>query len=114
MMSSMTITHDKNLGEPSDVRSLIGASLKQHRIAAQMTQEALAFAAEVDRTFVSDIERGNANPSVLTLAGLCYALGITLADLFASVKIAAPPDMGASRRANAAQPVLKPRKGRLR
>ncbi|MBS0308538.1 MAG: helix-turn-helix transcriptional regulator [Proteobacteria bacterium] len=73
----------------------------------------LAFDAEVDRTYISQIERGVANPSVLTLANLCYALNATLADLFTPVKIAMPSN-GYSRRANRASPTLKAPKSRLR
>lgn len=70
----------------------LGKSLKIHRHAKNKSQEQLGFEAAVDRTYVSQIERGTANPSVLTLANLCHALGITLADLFASVMVAVEPD----------------------
>jgi len=79
-----------------------------------MSQLDLAFAAEVDRTVISRIERGLANPSVLTLATICYALGITLSDLFKDVVEAFPPDQNESRRANAAQPKQVARVRRLR
>ena len=95
------------------VCTAIGKSLKVQRIAAEKSQEALAFDAEVDRTYISQIERGVANPSALTLANLCFALGITLADLFEPVKVALAPD-GTLRRTNRAQPQPKPKKSRLR
>lgn len=103
--------------KPADKRNKvctsIGKSLKSIRIAAKKSQETLAFDAEVDRTYISQIERGVANPSVLTLANLCFALGITLADLFQSVKVALEPG-NATRRSNRAQPEIKPVKSRLR
>jgi transcriptional regulator with XRE-family HTH domain len=95
------------------VCTAIGKSLKAIRIAANKSQETLAFEAEVDRTYISQIERGVANPSVLTLANLCFALDATLADLFAPVEIAMPPS-GHSRRVNRAHPTLKIPKTRLR
>jgi transcriptional regulator with XRE-family HTH domain len=95
------------------VCTAIGKSLKAIRIAANKSQEALAFDAEVDRTYISQIERGVANPSVLTLANLCYALDATLADLFAPVQLSMSPN-GNTRRANRAHPTLKPTKTRLR
>lgn len=103
--------------KPADKRNkictAIGKSLKAQRIGADKSQETLAFDAEVDRTYISQIERGVANPSVLTLANICYALGITLADLFDPVKISLSPD-GFSRRTNSAHPELRPKKSRLR
>jgi transcriptional regulator with XRE-family HTH domain len=92
----------------------IGKSLKAIRIAADKSQETLAFEAEVDRTYISKIERGEANPSALTLANLCYALNTTMADLFAPVGISLSPS-GHTRRANRAHPPPRPQpKSRLR
>jgi transcriptional regulator with XRE-family HTH domain len=102
---------------PPDDRNLvcaeIGKSLKALRIAANMSQEKLAFRAEVDRTYISLIERGLANPSILALATISFGLGITLADLFASVKVSLDPEL-ITRRSNMAKPKLKPAKSRLR
>ncbi|WP_412770457.1 helix-turn-helix domain-containing protein, partial [Ralstonia solanacearum] len=55
------------------ILSAVGARIKQCRHAADKSQEALAFEARVDRTYISSIERGIANPSVETLA--TYAAG---------------------------------------
>ena len=41
-----------------------------------LSQEALALAADVDRTYVSQIERGIANPSLLILQQLAEALDL--------------------------------------
>lgn len=69
----------------------VGKSLKTLRIAQKMSQAELAFLADVDRTFVSHIERGMTNPSILSLDTLCYALGISLSVLFEPVNQAFPP-----------------------
>ena len=90
----------------------LGKSLKSLRIAKDKSQEVLGFEAEVDRTYISQIERGVANPSVLTLANICHSLGITLADLFVSVTSTVAAD--GSRRSNQAKPTLTPKKSRLR
>ena len=92
----------------------IGKSLKAHRHASDKTQEDLGFEAAVDRTYVSQIERGVGNPSILTLANLCYALGITLADLFAPVKVSVKPDEQTRRKNQAKLKTAAPRKPRLR
>lgn len=95
------------------VSTAIGKSLKAFRIAADKSQETLGFEAEVDRTYVSQIERGVANPSVITLANLCYPLNITLADLFASVPLSLKAE-GGDRRTKKVHPSLRPRETRLR
>lgn len=55
--------------------------MRQLRQRAQLTQEQLAFAAEIDLTYVGGIERGRRNPSVLVLVRLAEALGVEPADL---------------------------------
>lgn len=104
-----------NAGSPSKNKVCIalGKSLKAHRIEKDKSQEVLGFEAAVDRTYISQIERGVGNPSVLTLAHLCHALGITLADLFTPVTTSLAPDENA-RRANHSKATLKPPKSRLR
>jgi transcriptional regulator with XRE-family HTH domain len=46
-----------------------------------MTQEKLAFEAEIDLTYVGGIERGKRNPSLLVLARIAEALATPLAKL---------------------------------
>lgn len=86
------------------VLGVLASRLKAFRLAAGMTQEELADAAEIERTRVGKIERGQVNPSVLTVATLCHCLGISLASLFAEVNIAKKPvsQGGTPRRANQA------------
>lgn len=91
----------------------LGQNLKALRILAAKSQEELAVDAEVDRTYISSIERGVANPSVLALAQICFALNVSFADLFGPVKILARPT-DSTRRANAAKPLPREKKSRLR
>ncbi|MDR0776805.1 MAG: helix-turn-helix domain-containing protein [Azonexus sp.] len=90
----------------------LGGRIKQCRHAANKSQETLAFEAQVDRTYISAIERGVSNPSVETLANICHCLNVTLAELFAPLDGVSLKPTGA-RRANAAEPPLIPR-SRLR
>lgn len=53
-----------------------GLSVKRARTAAKLSQERLAFAAELHPTFISQIERGIGNPSLYVIARLADALGI--------------------------------------
>ncbi|AMP70878.1 XRE family transcriptional regulator [Ralstonia solanacearum] len=81
----------------------VGARIKQCRHAADKSQERLAFEARVDRTYISSIERGIANPSVETLANICYALNVSLAELFSPMDGVSLKPTGA-RRTNTASP----------
>lgn len=57
----------------------LAKEIKAARLAAGMSQEALALQAEVDRTYVSQLERGVANPSLLVLQKLAEVLRAPLA-----------------------------------
>lgn len=48
--------------------------LRELRASKGLTQERLAFDAELDRTFVSLLERGKRQPSLATIFQLCRAL----------------------------------------
>ncbi|MDR1853753.1 MAG: helix-turn-helix domain-containing protein [Azoarcus sp.] len=81
----------------------LGKRIKQCRHEANKSQETLAFDAHVDRTYISAIERGVANPSIETLADICYALNLTLVELLAPLADVPLAPTGA-RRANVARP----------
>lgn len=81
----------------------LGKRVKQCRHAADKSQETLAFEAHIDRTYISAIERGIANPSIEALANICHALGITLAELFEPLGEVSLAPTG-ERRSNAATP----------
>ena len=65
----------------SDWRAIVGTNVRQRRQQAGLTQEQLAFAAEIDLTYVGGIERGKRNPSVLVLARIANALNTEPAEL---------------------------------
>jgi len=60
----------------SDWRKIVGGNVRRQRKAAGLTQEQLAFAAEIDLTYVGGIERGKRNPSVIVLSRIAAALSI--------------------------------------
>jgi transcriptional regulator with XRE-family HTH domain len=64
-----------------DWRAIVGKNVRRFRQRAQLTQEQLAFAAEIDLTYVGGIERGKRNPSVLVLARVAAALGTEPSEL---------------------------------
>ncbi len=59
----------------------LGRAIREVRTAKGISQEKLALMAEVDRSYVGRIERGDNNVALLTMARLADALGITLAKL---------------------------------
>ncbi|MCH9806885.1 MAG: helix-turn-helix domain-containing protein [Alphaproteobacteria bacterium] len=64
-----------------DVRRRVGLNLKKYREAAGLSQEELAFKCELHRTYISGVERGIRNPTVLVLQKIADALGIEAARL---------------------------------
>ena len=59
-----------------DVVQLLGERVRHYRKLKGMTQEQLAHEAEMERSYVSDLERGTRNPSVRALGRLAEALEV--------------------------------------
>jgi transcriptional regulator with XRE-family HTH domain len=57
------------------LKSSLADDIKRARAQIGLSQESLALAAEVDRTYVSQLERGIANPSIQVLYRIAAALG---------------------------------------
>lgn len=64
-----------------DWRSIVGKNVRQLRQGRGLTQEQLAFEADLDLTYVGGIERGKRNPSLLVMVRLADALGVLPDDL---------------------------------
>jgi len=60
----------------------LGAELRALRLKAGLSQEALALEAGVNRTYVSQLERGVANPSLMILHRISMVLGRELKIVF--------------------------------
>lgn len=65
-----------------DVRMRVGRNLQQLRRDSGLTQEELAHKAEVHQTYLSGVERGKRNASILVLERIVQALGADIARLF--------------------------------
>ena len=63
------------------VLTAFGLSVRKQREAHGLTQESLAEKADLDQTYISGIERGIRNPSVLSIAKIAKALGVSLSQL---------------------------------
>lgn len=68
---------------PSQTRIFkqLGNNLRTERLKAGLSQEALAQVAELDRTYVGSVERGERNISLLNIVKLAKVLGIAPAAL---------------------------------
>ena len=66
-----------------DIRKVFGANVRVYRLAAGLSQEAVAARMGVDRAYVSAIERGLQNVTLLTIWQLAEALKVRPADRFA-------------------------------
>ena len=59
-----------------DVVQLLGENVRHHRKLKGLSQERLALDAGMERSYVSDLERGTRNPSVRALGRLAEALNV--------------------------------------
>lgn len=60
-----------------DMRRLLGRNARKARLAAQLTQEQLAERSGFAQQYISDLERGLRNPTIVSLYELALALNTT-------------------------------------
>jgi transcriptional regulator with XRE-family HTH domain len=65
-----------------DVRRLIGENIRVRRVAAKLSQEALAAKVGVEQSYLSGLEAGRRNPTAVTLWHIATALRIKPGTLF--------------------------------
>lgn len=68
------------------VRQTLARNIRELRGRRGLSQEALALSADVDRTYVSQIERAIGNPSLLVLWKLGSILEVDVLDLIRAVR----------------------------
>ncbi|WP_039912019.1 helix-turn-helix domain-containing protein [Cellvibrio mixtus] len=64
-----------------------GRVVKQLRDTRRLSQEALAERADLNRTYLGEVERGVAIPSLATIAKIATALNLPTSDLIARSEI---------------------------
>lgn len=82
MDSSTTVEKPSDVIEMNNELAAFGANLKSLRASAGISQEHLAELSGLDRTYVSDVERGKRNLGLRNIHTLARALLIEPADLF--------------------------------
>ena len=65
-----------------DIKEKIGLRIRQLRQEQNLSQEAFADVCELDRTYISSIEKGRRNVSIINLEKIANALNINLSTLF--------------------------------
>ncbi|HEX8363761.1 MAG TPA: helix-turn-helix transcriptional regulator [Allosphingosinicella sp.] len=66
-----------------EVKRRFGARLRELRKAAKLSQEAVALRCGLDRSYLSGIERGKNNLSLISIQRIAEAVGVETAELFA-------------------------------
>ena len=64
-----------------DMRHLVGRNVRRIRQAKGLTQEELAERSGFGQNYLSDLERGRRNPTVVTLWEIAQTLGVTPVEL---------------------------------
>ena len=64
----------------------LGMRIRYLREQKKMTLEDLSFESNVNKNYLSDLERGNRNPTVKILSRIAEALEVTLEELFKGIR----------------------------
>jgi len=64
------------------IKAQFGRRVREMRKRKGFSQEALALACDLDRTYIGGIERGERNVSLINIQKIAAALGMPVKDLF--------------------------------
>jgi len=65
-----------------DVKLKIGERIKKLREQTTMSQKDLAYAADLDRSYIASIENGQRNVSIVNIEKIATALNVTVKEFF--------------------------------
>ena len=68
--------------DPETIQKSFGRRLRELRLERSVSQEALAFEAGLDRTYVNSVEMGKRNVSLVNIVRLATALNVNASELF--------------------------------
>jgi transcriptional regulator with XRE-family HTH domain len=69
-----------------DIKHRLGIIIKKLRKDKSISQEELALLADIDRTYVGDIEKGERNISIDVLEKLANTLEISMSEIFTQIE----------------------------
>ena len=64
-----------------DIRKKFGNRVRAQRLKMNLSQEELAHEADSNRTYISDVERGTRNPSIIVVERIAKVLNKSIGDL---------------------------------
>ncbi|MER8951082.1 helix-turn-helix transcriptional regulator [Mesorhizobium sp. M0809] len=64
-----------------DMRRLVGRNVQRIRLKKRLTQEQLAQISGFSQQYISGLEKGRRNPTIITIYELALALGVSHTDL---------------------------------
>lgn len=67
---------------PMDIKIFVGKRVKQLRNKLGYSQEELADITGLDRTYITSVEHGKRNISIVNIEKLAIALNVTLSEFF--------------------------------
>jgi len=70
-----------------DIKIKVGLRIRELRKSLGLTQEALAFKADMDKTYLNEVENGKRNVSIVNLEKIVIALETTFAVFFQKEQI---------------------------
>jgi len=65
-----------------EIKSKIGNRIKELRDIKQMSQKELAYASDLDRSYIASVENGKRNISIVNIEKIAAALDFTLKEFF--------------------------------
>jgi transcriptional regulator with XRE-family HTH domain len=81
-----------------DITRALGKIIRQHRLTGELSQEALAFAAGLNRNYISLVELGSSSPTVESLTKIATALHTSASSLLAEAENLYPASVRRNRR----------------
>ena len=82
---SCTIVNNYSTLLNMNIKTKFGVRIKSLRLEKKLSQEKLANLAELDRTYMQSIEKGERNVSIITIEKLSIALNIPIYELLKSL-----------------------------
>ena len=67
--------------------AIFGEEVRRARIDAGISQEGLALAADVERSYLGRVERGQSQPTLFVVLKIAAALGVAAGDLVSQVEL---------------------------
>ena len=68
-------------GNRADIQTRFGVAVRKRRTEKELTQQTLAFRANLHRTYITDVERGERNVSLRAIHAIVTALECAVGEL---------------------------------